>query len=208
MYREGGLIYIMSNQKGFGVVLVIVILAAVVLGGGVYFNQKARQAEKKAAEEQALVLAVAEKERLAREAKQKEEADKAEKIAKINASIEIKLDEQNKSKESGKAVFSNADGKVKVDIEVAGEPSKAVQPAHLHLGTCEKPGEVQYSLTDVTGGKSDTMLPISMEELRGKLPLILNIHKSGKEPQKYVACGEVKSAVETVSPEMPVKASQ
>lgn len=95
------------------------------------------------------------------------------------------------SKESGTASLEEINGKVRVRINVQGEPLNASQPAHIHMGTCKKLGDIVYPLQNVVRGVSETMLPVTLNQIVAKLPLSLNVHASEKDITTYVACGEL-----------------
>lgn len=103
----------------------------------------------------------------------------------------ISLSSQNNSGQSGTATLAEENGKVKVTINVSGGNFTNPQPAHIHLGSCPKPGEVLYPLQDVVNGKSTTTLNVTMKELKAKGALAINIHKSADEVSFYTACGNI-----------------
>lgn len=103
----------------------------------------------------------------------------------------ISIDEQNESSESGTAILTEKDGKVIVTLNMTGAPSGVAQPVHIHVGSCPKPGIVTYPLTDVTDGKSETTIDVSLIELKAKLPLAINVHKSAAQLNLYVSCGDL-----------------
>lgn len=103
----------------------------------------------------------------------------------------IPLLEQNNSGESGKASLSEVDGKVKVTLTTVGAPAGVTQPAHIHVGTCPDVGAVTYPLTSVVDGMSETILDVSLDQLKSELPLGINVHKSVAEASIYVSCGDL-----------------
>lgn len=105
--------------------------------------------------------------------------------------VSIVLSEQNNSGQAGIATIIEENGKVVVSLKLTGALVDTPQPAHLHLGTCEKPGEVKFSLRDVTDGQSETTLDLDINMFNKKLPLILNVHKSEQEPDIYTSCGVI-----------------
>lgn len=106
--------------------------------------------------------------------------------------VSIVINEQNNSGESGIAIIREVNGKVNINLKLIGAGASS-QPVHLHLGTCEKPGKVVYSLTNVVNGESKTVLEVNMTTFNKNLPLILNVHKSEQELGIYLSCGEVSS---------------
>jgi len=67
----------------------------------------------------------------------------------------------------------------------------ATMPAHIHLGSCPKPGEVKYSLKNVVNGTSVTEVAASVDQIMALGALSVNVHKSAAELSKYVACGNL-----------------
>src|SRR5271165_1715216 len=103
--------------------------------------------------------------------------------------------DQNGSNQTGVATLTpTSDGKTKVDISLKGEPDGAVEPAHIHKGPCKtlnpKPS---YPLTAVTGGKSSTVVDVSLAQLQAGT-MAINIHESAAAIQTYVACGDIPSS--------------
>jgi len=99
--------------------------------------------------------------------------------------------EQNGSGESGTATIAEVEGGAVVTLRLIGAPEGVVQPAHIHANSCADLGEVQYPLTAVVNGFSETMIEVSFAELQAGLPLSVNVHKSAAEVSEYVACGDV-----------------
>lgn len=106
------------------------------------------------------------------------------------ASLGVPLLEQNGSTQMGGVGLVENEGKVTVTIDVT-DIGDTDQPAHIHLGSCPTPGEVQYSLTPVKNGKSVTVLEITMKDILTELPMAVNIHKSAQESSVYTACGDI-----------------
>lgn len=103
----------------------------------------------------------------------------------------VVLNEQNNSKEYGNATLTEKDGKVVVKVMLNNAPKGVSQPAHLHTGSCIALGGVSYGLTNLVNGVSETTLNVTLEDLKGKLPLALNVHKSTSQSGVYVACGNL-----------------
>jgi hypothetical protein len=117
-------------------------------------------------------------------------------ISNSDRTIQITLSEQNKSGQNGKAVITEVNGKAKVIVTLTGKPSAAIQPSHIHIGSCSTLGAVKYPLTSIDKGAAQTMLDISVDQLLAQLPLSVNVHKSGAEIGTYVACGEIGTSTE------------
>ncbi|HME82575.1 MAG TPA: hypothetical protein VKF82_10910 [Candidatus Eremiobacteraceae bacterium] len=110
-------------------------------------------------------------------------------------SVTVPIAAQNGSNQTGVATLTpTSDGKTKVDISLKGEPDGAVEPAHIHKGPCKtlnpKPS---YPLTAVTGGKSSTVVDVSLAQLQAGT-MAINIHESAAAIQTYVACGDIPSS--------------
>jgi len=103
----------------------------------------------------------------------------------------VTLSEQNASGESGTATLVEENGKVKVTLQLTGAAQDVTQPAHIHVGSCPDVGEVKYPLTSPVNGMSETMLDVSLDQLRSEQPLGLNVHKSTTEASVYVSCGDL-----------------
>ena len=104
----------------------------------------------------------------------------------------INLMAQNDSGQSGTAVLSEENGKVKVMLSMTGGTYTEPQPAHIHMGNCPTPGAVLFPLTNIVDGKSETMLDTTMADLKAKGALAINIHKSAAEQSVYTSCGDIK----------------
>ena len=103
----------------------------------------------------------------------------------------VTLDTQNNSGQSGTATLTEENGKVKVMLSLTGGDYTSPQPAHIHAGACPTPGAVTYPLTNVVNGKSETTINATMEQLKAKMPLAINVHKSAEEATMYTACGDI-----------------
>lgn len=112
-------------------------------------------------------------------------------IGGIEKVIKLRLNEQNRSGESGTAILTEMPGgRVRVVVDLNGVPQDVAQPSHIHLGSCVKLGEIKFSLNDVLNGKAETVINTTFNEIFNLLPLALNVHKSAREADKYVACGD------------------
>lgn len=102
---------------------------------------------------------------------------------------------QNNSGLSGTATLTKVDGKVKVALKTVGGIASLLspsEPAHIHTGTCANIGAVKYPLLNVVANRSETVVDVSMDELKSGLPLAINVHKSSAEIGTYIACVDVK----------------
>lgn len=101
----------------------------------------------------------------------------------------VALSPQGNSGESGIATFAEANGRVTVNIALAGNTGNVAQPAHIHAGTCPGVGAISYPLNSAVNGRSTTVLNVSMAQLMQQLPLVINIHKSADQLSTYTSCG-------------------
>lgn len=105
--------------------------------------------------------------------------------------ITVNLGAQNNSGETGTATLTPEGHKTKVVIEMSNAPAGVVQPAHIHEGTCANLDKApKWKLEPVKDGKSTTVVPVSLETIV-KTKTAINVHKSPKEIQDYVACGDI-----------------
>lgn len=111
--------------------------------------------------------------------------------AMVSEEVTVTLEEQNASSQSGTAVLKEENGKTTVTITTTGFTEDVSQPAHIHLGACPKVGEVKYPLSNVINGASTTTLNATMAEIKGNLPLAVNVHKSEAQASVYTACGDL-----------------
>ena len=105
--------------------------------------------------------------------------------------ISVTLSERNDSGQSGTATLMEENGKVKVVLILTGAPADVTQPAHIHMGSCPEVGAVKYPLTSPVNGSSETMLNVTLDQLRSGMPLAINVHKSQPEVKVYVSCGDL-----------------
>lgn len=103
----------------------------------------------------------------------------------------VTLDAVNNSKESGTATLTEDSGKTTVTVDLTGFTQDVSQPAHIHIGNCPGVGAVKYPLTNIVNGKSVTVLPVTISDLKSQLPLAINVHVSAKDIGTYTACGEL-----------------
>lgn len=82
-------------------------------------------------------------------------------------------------------------GQIEVTLKFEVLVQQTAQPAHIHLGSCAELGKIAYSLNAVENGFSQTILNVSIDQLRSQVPLVLNTHKSEEELNIYVACVDI-----------------
>jgi hypothetical protein len=109
-----------------------------------------------------------------------------------NGAVVVQLNQMSGSGQTGTATLtSTIDNKTQVVIELKGEPPSAVEPAHIHTGTCKKLNpRPAYPLTNVNGGTSTTTINASLASLQtGRFSV--NVHESTQNIGTYVACGTI-----------------
>jgi len=105
--------------------------------------------------------------------------------------VTVAMKDENGSGESGSATLTAmSDNRVRINIGLKGENATGKQPAHVHAGTCAKPGAVKIPLTDVILGKSNTVVGGTIASLTAG-NMIINVHESAKNMGKYVSCGAI-----------------
>ncbi|MDP2031504.1 MAG: hypothetical protein Q8K12_17860 [Thiobacillus sp.] len=105
--------------------------------------------------------------------------------------ITVQLAAQNNSGQTGTATLTPEGDKTKVVILLTHAPSGVAQPAHIHLGTCDKLDKApKWKLEAVKDGRSTTVVPVSLDTIL-KEKTAINIHKSAEEIQVYVSCGNI-----------------
>ena len=105
--------------------------------------------------------------------------------------VTVKLEALNNSGQNGVATLLPEGDKTKVVIEIPNMPAGVAQPAHIHLGSCDKLDKApKWNLEAVKGGRSVTVVPVSLETIL-KDRTAINVHKSAAEPQIYVSCGNI-----------------
>lgn len=107
--------------------------------------------------------------------------------------VEVALNAQNDSGQTGTATVTEEAGKTKVVIEIS-NGSATPQPAHIHTGNCETLGAVRYPLSNVVNGRSETILQPTPHFLHGLGQLAINVHKSAAESSIYTSCGNLTEA--------------
>jgi len=107
--------------------------------------------------------------------------------------MQFKLHAQNGSGETGTATLLQSGDNVIVKVRLAGAPSGVPQPAHIHMGTCDKLNpKPTYPLHNVTDGTSETTVPnVKLSDLTSGA-FAINVHKSTSDLGTYVACGDLK----------------
>jgi hypothetical protein len=109
----------------------------------------------------------------------------------LDDTITVQLEAQNKSGQTGTATLTPQGDKTKVVILLSNTPAGVAQPAHIHLGRCDKlDAAPKWKLEPVKDGQSTTVVPVSLDTILNDKTAI-NIHKSAQEIQVYVSCGNI-----------------
>src|SRR6476661_8337816 len=106
--------------------------------------------------------------------------------------VRVSLIDENGSGEDGAAQLTDmGDGTTKVELIMLNAPEGAVQPSHIHKGSCANlDPNPAYPLNDVKEGKSTTVVKVPLADLT-KEKYAINVHKSAAEATVYVSCGNL-----------------
>jgi hypothetical protein len=107
-------------------------------------------------------------------------------------SMTINLGAQNGSKQDGQAFLNDTSSGLKIKLQVKNEPAGAVEPAHIHQGTCAKLNPAPWKpLSNVVGGVStSTIAGLTIAQLK-KAHYAINVHESASNIKHYVSCGDL-----------------
>ena len=110
------------------------------------------------------------------------------------AEEKVTLLEIEGSGQSGSATLTPMEAQTEVVVEVTSGPAADdPQPLHIHFGSCgPNLGEVKFPLTDLTAGKSTTVVDASISSLTDGQHNI-NLHKSYPDIRTYTSCGNIPS---------------
>ena len=113
------------------------------------------------------------------------------------STLTVNMGAQNSSGETGTATLTQTGADVTVVLDIKGAPATA-QPAHIHTGTCANLGGVVYPLSNVTAGKSTTVVKnVTIDKLLGASHAI-NVHESAANIAHYVSCGNIAKAASSM----------
>lgn len=113
--------------------------------------------------------------------------------AKVVTSAQLPINIQNASGQSGVATLT-ADGDTTiVSVRTTGFTPGVTQPIHIHAGSCATLGKVDFPLTSMVDGASDTVVKAKLADILGQTRAI-NIHKSTTQASIYTACGDLSAA--------------
>jgi hypothetical protein len=109
----------------------------------------------------------------------------------LSDTVTVELQAMNNSGETGIATLMPEGKQTKVIVEIFNEPTGVAQPAHIHLGTCNKLNKApKWPLESVKEGRSITVVPVSIDTILREKTAI-NVHKSAAEIGVYVSCGNI-----------------
>lgn len=113
----------------------------------------------------------------------------------LDDTVSVKLEAQNNSGQNGSATLMPEGDTTRVVIEILNMPAGVAQPAHIHLGRCDKLDKApKWRLEDVKDGRSVTVVPVPLDVIL-KDRTAINVHKSADEAQIYVSCGNIIGAM-------------
>ena len=106
--------------------------------------------------------------------------------------IVVNLAEQEGSGQSAVATLVADEDRTRITVVVTPpRPESEPQPLHIHFGSCSPNlGSVDYPLTDVLEGVSETIVQASLSSLRDGNHAF-NLHQSYPEIRIYTACGSI-----------------
>lgn len=114
---------------------------------------------------------------------------------KVQPTIEVPINIQNASGQSGVATLT-ADGDTTiVKVRTRGFTHGVEQPIHIHTSACETLGKVDFPLTTMVNGVSDTVVKAKLSDILSQTRAI-NIHRSKTESSVYTACGNLSTGTD------------
>jgi plastocyanin len=102
----------------------------------------------------------------------------------------VKVDAKNNSGQDGWVALSDSGGNTLVVIDVKPGAAGVAQPAHVHNGPCDRLGGVVHPLTNVSNGRSVSLIAAKVDALQTGT-FAVNVHKSPQEASVYTACGDI-----------------
>jgi hypothetical protein len=92
--------------------------------------------------------------------------------------------------QTGWATLTETEAGLQVELDL--EPSEPVaQPAHVHVGTCDQMGAVEYPLENVIAGHSVTEITGATIEDIASGGHAINVHLSFADFKTFTACGNI-----------------
>ncbi len=109
-------------------------------------------------------------------------------------SVAVALAELNDSGQTGTATLTAANGQTQVVLSATADISEL---NHIHLGSCDNLGGVEYGLTNMSGGSSVTTVDATLASLQTE-GFAVNLHMIG-DPSVYTSCGDIPGGSVTVT---------
>ena len=109
--------------------------------------------------------------------------------------LSVQLTELEGSGQSGNAsIAASEEGSTNVIVELSGSQGISSQPAGIYRGTCgQLEGEPEYELPNLEEGFAAGTVEAPFDQLiRGGF--VLSVAESTEQPDKQVACGEIRGA--------------
>lgn len=105
--------------------------------------------------------------------------------------VTVTLEAQNASGQGGSATLTPQGDATRIVILLGNAPQGVAQPAHIHLGQCDRLDPApKWKLEAVKDGQSTTVVPVRLDRILQDKAAI-NVHKSAEEVQVYVSCGNI-----------------
>lgn len=109
--------------------------------------------------------------------------------------LNIELLPTDNASDKGTAVIKEISNETVVLLSFPGETEEdhedLPEVAVIVSGSCNNPGEKQYTLTAIDAGQSETDLPLRLSEFKRLKPFAIEVYASLKDPT-VLSCGEVK----------------
>lgn len=103
---------------------------------------------------------------------------------------QVQLEEQQNSGTNGIASISNAEGKVRVSLNLSEYVPDTLQSAAVFTGKCDDRGSELYPLAATFNGQSVTTLETNPDQFNSRKPLSVVVFKS-QESKDIAACGNL-----------------
>jgi hypothetical protein len=107
--------------------------------------------------------------------------------------VEVELTAQNDSGQDGTATLEADGDKTVVKIEIKPGAGGGAQAAHIHKGTCDALGEIEFPLEDVENGLSESTIDVKLSDLMAGDERAINVHVDDKDDADSVSCGELET---------------
>ncbi|MDZ4278858.1 MAG: hypothetical protein U1B78_06945, partial [Dehalococcoidia bacterium] len=102
----------------------------------------------------------------------------------------------------GQAFLFPFSGVTSSGLEIAAGPEGVLQPAGIHEGTCEAPGELVTRVAGALNGGSFSAFSVALDDLLAS-PHVLAVAASESDTETIVACGAIEQAAEPAPTQAP-----